>query len=395
MVKDVENMVDWLEHFGAEGWTLYFEESEKIEEMKKKVTKLEGKVENLVNEAVEAKDAMRELRGEKNVLRWEWELTKVRLRREEIERKRESGDRECVGWHSDAKMLEETYEDFDTLLRELEAYKYVPEYQRSNDVHDGETKSRTRDHISTPDLRGGSSSPNPNSSNSRAEEFDRIYARLEAATPTLLPSITQSWIHIARLLQLRNAHLERQLSEYKDLYASAIEDLQWNMDMCADLEERLDVCEDEKIESAVQLGFLKKRIANLEADTRQKDSTWKSEETHGPTTNFTPTSFTFYPRLSLIIIPGLPALTLQFAHATTLPQIYSLLTRITPSTNEFLQISPSAKIVRDILLARDALGIALPEPLNDEAVTISIPKIEEEGVNRTVKIAAWETFDEE
>jgi hypothetical protein len=399
MTKDVDNMIDWLEHFGAEGWTRYFEECEKTKEMKKKVKKLEGKVENLLKDAVKAKYEMRDLRDERNTLKWDWKLTRAQIRRQQAEKKnnRGDGDRENdAGSDDEIEVPDELVEGADALYREMMAYYHIPGSQETNDVHDGETKSRTRDRGSMPNLRGGSSSPVPNTSNSRAEEFDRIYTRLVAAPPPLLPSITQSWIHITGILQLRNAHLERQLSEYKDLYASAVEDLQWNMSMCADLEESLDLCEDEKIESTVELGFLKKQIAKLEAESKQKDITSNREETHDPATDATPKSFTFYPRLSLIIIPSLPALTLHFAPATNLPQIHSLITRIHPSTkNKFLQLSPSAKIVRDILLARDALGVALPESLSDDAVTISIPEIGKECVDRTVKIAAWETCEDE
>jgi hypothetical protein len=126
-------------------------------------------------------------------------------------------------------------------------------------------------------------------------------------------------MHIARILQLRNAHLERQLVKYRDLYASAVEDLQWNVDMCAGLEERLRECEDQRIEGVVECAFLKKRLDKLEEDAKKEGNTnGKPEETVTQEPS-RPPSFIFYPRLSLILIPGLPAQTLQFAPETTLP----------------------------------------------------------------------------
>jgi hypothetical protein len=361
--KQVDACIYELEDLGAEGWETYFEECKKGKAMKKKVKKSGKRLGKAVDMVERLVRVVEKVEGERDGLRRRGDGKKAK--------------------EEEKKDAEEMPRDLDALCKKIDTCCCVEGSQGSNHVRDAEANARTRDD-STLNLRGGSSSPLPDS-------LVAAFERLATATPIHPSPQTEPWIHIAGLLQLRNAHLERQLSEYKDLYNSAIEDLQWNMDMCADLEESLDLYEDEKIESAVDLGFLKKRIAQLEAESKQTDSNSQLLTADTPA----PKSFTFYARLSLILIPALPTLTLQFAPYITLPQIHALLTRIPASTNKFLQLSPAAKIVRDILLKRDALGIALPESLRNDAVMISLPEAVESGVDvvdATVKIAAWETF---
>jgi hypothetical protein len=392
------DLADWfeeLEHFGAEGWALYLEECEmgrdRMKGLKREIRRTEGVVGNVLRKVGRTE-------GEKEGLREEVEGLK--------------GVRELVNYvvelEDEVGVLEDVLGRFGLMGAADVRYGScscggLQGPRRANRGTDSINSSSpsNRPQNPTPTLRGGSSSPlpSPSPSPSLASDFERIYTRLLTNTPTPPSPLTQSWMHIARIIQLRNAHLERQLVEYRDLYASAVEDLQWNVDMCAGLEERLRECEDQRIEGVVECGFLKKQLEKLEANSKENEKSGKGEEDEDrrealPHNESKPTSFIFYPRLSLILIPGLPAQTLQFAPKTTLPQIHDLLTQLPSYTNRFLQISPTAKIVRNILAARDALGITLPEILCDDAVTISIPDTKEK-VDCTVKIAAWETHDEE
>jgi hypothetical protein len=398
LARDLNNheLADWLdelEHFGAKGWARYLEEREigrdRKKGLKREIRRAAGMIGNVLGEEL----------------------------REEVEglKSGEKGVRELVDYvvklEEEIGVLEEVLGRFG--LMEAADMRNgscscggLQSPRRTNRGTDSMNSSSpsNRPQNPTPTLRGGGASsplPSPSPSPSLASDFERIYTSLLSGTPATPSPRTQSWMHIARILQLRNAHLERQLVEYRDLYASTVEDLQWNVDMCAGLEERLRECEDQRIEGVVECGVLRKRLENMEAEEKDKDTNGKEEEEEEedrrealPHNESKPTSFIFYPRLSLILITGLPAQTLQFAPKTTLPQIHSLLTQISISTNKVLQISPTTKIVRDILAARDALGITLPEILRDDAVMISVPDIDEK-VDRTVKIAAWETVDEE
>jgi hypothetical protein len=261
------------------------------------------------------------------------------------------------------------------------------------------SSSKPQQHI--PALRGGGCRSSSHSYNSLATEFDRVHTQLlQNACPSPPTAYTQACISVAGILQLRNAHLERQLSEYHEMYASAMQDLQWNVDMCAKLEERLEGVEEEKCRVAIELGFLKRRFAkqdtketHVDSDGEGKKSEMPRESTDTsckatemPVSNPDPKLFIFYPSRSLIVLPSLPALILQFPKGTNLRQIQDLL-------NRKQELSPCEIMVRKIMIARDAMGIALPESLLDEAVRIGVPEGNEK-VDNSVEIATWETVED-
>jgi hypothetical protein len=240
-----------------------------------------------------------------------------------------------------------------------------------------------------PTLRGGAGAPaSPssfsNSYTSLGTDFDRIYTQLISNTfaPSHQPppAYTQAWISIASILELRNAYLETQLAEYKEMYASAMQDVEWNVGMCARLEEELESREAEDGNKAQQ------ERTNLQS-LRIPNPVEQMAENH---LALYPPSFMFYPSRSLIVTLGLPAQTLQFAPGTTLRQIHDILAQ---PHNEYLEEYPAARIVHDILATRKSMGITLPDGLCDEVVCICIPE-KCGGVDDEVQIAAWETGGE-
>jgi hypothetical protein len=261
-------------------------------------------------------------------------------------------------------------------------------------------------HTPIPTLRGGAATPPSPSYTSLATELDRIYSQLLSNTSHQLSSErTQAWSSVAGILQLRNAYLETQLAEYEEMYASALQDIKWNVDMCARLEDRLEAYEEEE-RAEVERECLKRTMKQgKQEEDDEKDQ--KEDANNSPLSSHTSNPgkeavenhvhpfFIFYPSRSLILIPGLPAQTLRFATGTTLQQIHDLLTQSHNNNNDdFLEISPTALIVRDILAARESMGIMLPDSLRDEVVCIRVPE-RCAGIDGDVRIAAWETVKEE
>jgi hypothetical protein len=61
------------------------------------------------------------------------------------------------------------------------------------------------------------------------------------------------------------------------------------------------------------------------------------------------------------------------------------------------RIGSCASLIKEIMDIRDRMGIGLPEPLADEAVLISVPEPRQqtEDIEHAVKVAAWETMDDD
>lgn len=259
-----------------------------------------------------------------------------------------------------------------------------------------------------------------------AEEFDRLYDQLILKTLRSCadgPSSVciKAWMSVAGILQLRNRYLERQFEEMKEMHGSVVEDLRWNMEMVAALEDKLQTAEEEKANAFVELGFLKKSMKKGAKDhkkrkeaprppnpTPSQEPPSKPSVFDSPTISKCPptraaeaelksssaTCFYFYPLRPVIILPGSPAQILQFPRGTTLKDIRKILNA---QHKRGLNMDPCAEKVREIMDARDKMGIKLPESLLDQAIMIGIPETSQEHTmaDNTVKIAAWETVDNE
>jgi hypothetical protein len=212
-------------------------------------------------------------------------------------------------------------------------------------------------------LRGGSSGTDTSHDASFAGEIDAMYDRLAQRYDdyTQVPPREETWLLILNKLQKRIRHLGRQLVEYKDMYASALEDVEWNVKRLAESEEA-------KANALVELGFAKKEIRDTKKEIRdtnkeirdtkkeirdtKKDNKLVSMPLSTSQLQASATCFYFYPSRSVVVIPGSPAQALQFPR-----------------------------------------GSNLSESLLDEAALISVP--DTPATDDSVQIAAWETVDNE
>jgi hypothetical protein len=257
------------------------------------------------------------------------------------------------------------------------------------------------------------------------EEFDRLYDQLMLTTLQSCENgpksiCTKAWVSVAKILQLRNRYLERQLEELNEIHGSVVEDVRWNMEMVTTLEDKLQTVEEEKADAFEELGFLRKlmeqkeekspgkgkepmRPANPTPDQERlsqspvedKSTTSKRSPTSRARTkpnSILTTCFYFYNLRSVIIVPGSPAQILQFARGTTLKDVQTMLNT---QHKRGMQTDQCAASVHRIMDIREQMGIELPESLLDEAVMIGMPETSQAHTTTddTIKIAAWETVD--
>jgi hypothetical protein len=250
-------------------------------------------------------------------------------------------------------------------------------------------------------LRGGSSGTDTSHDASFAEEIDALYDCLAQGYDdyTQVPPREETWVLIVNKLQKRIRHLDKQLVEYKDMYDSAMEDVEWNVKRLAESEEA-------KANALVELGFAKKEIRDTKKEIRDtnkeiRDTNKEIRDTKKDnklvsmplsTSQLQPsaTCFYFYPSRSVVVIPGSPAQALQFPRGSNLYNVHEMLNR---QHKKGGKLNPAASVVLEIMNSRHKLGIQLPETLLDEAVLISVP--ETPATDNSVQIAAWETVDNE
>lgn len=260
-----------------------------------------------------------------------------------------------------------------------------------------------------------------------AEEFDGIYDQLvrntlEACVKERPSACIMVWISVVGILRMRNTYLERQLEDLKEMHDSVVEDLKWNINVLARLEEDLHTAEEEKADALMELGFLKKSMERKDERDQYEGKETEAERPANPTPNQgasrTPKvparpafkespmassaklnadrelamSFYFYPLRSVIVLPGSPARILQFPQGTKLHDIRKILSH--QHVND-LETDTCAARVREIIEIRDGMGIDLPESLLDDVVLVGIPESHLAHImsDNTVRIAAWETFD--
>jgi len=260
-----------------------------------------------------------------------------------------------------------------------------------------------------------------------AEEFDRIYDQLvrnmlEACRKERPSACIMAWISVAGILRMRNTYLERQLEDFKEMHDSIVEDLKWNMNSLARLEENLDTAEEGKTDALMELGLLKKSMERKDERGQYKGKETEAERPANPTPNQgasriskVPVSpavkesamassvklsadrtlvmyFYFYPLRSVIVLPGGPARILQFPQGTKLHDVREILAH---QHDNGLETDTCAARVREIIEIRDRMGIDLPESLLDDVVLVGIPEshLAHSMSDNTVRIAAWETLD--
>jgi hypothetical protein len=264
-------------------------------------------------------------------------------------------------------------------------------------------------------MRGGNGTVESFHNDDFAEDLDSICDHLaQTASDEAMSSCTQAWINFAGTLQMQNIHLERQIEEYKDMYASVVADLKWNMERLAELEDEIEDVREERVDALVELAFLKRKQKEKETkrqgEGEGKENIQRSKDDDKPVNHESSlllpkesleasqlqsrqepaTSFYFYPARSVIILPGNPAQILQFPRGTSLHEIREMLNR---QHKNNIEMDSCASKIRDIMSIREAMGIQLPNSLLNEAVLISLPNVH--TTNPSTKIAAWQTVDKE
>jgi hypothetical protein len=270
------------------------------------------------------------------------------------------------------------------------------------------------------------------------EDFDRIYDQLlqstvEACGQTPPSKCTQAWMHVAQILLYRNRYLERQMEESRELDVSLVEDVQWHMNQLAELEETLETIKEERAAALTELGFSKRRLARVaealessvpspfarQSQPSQKETTPNrklsrvgDDQQHRLThdskadpvelpwdpkidtlsyadlnaSGIPDTSFVFYPKSSTV---SFPSCVFQFSRHTTLPDIR---TTMLYRRHNGLHNNPYGARILEIMIARENLGIDLPDSLNDERVVISVPTVNGKMLaDQDVRIKVWET----
>ncbi|KAI8931914.1 hypothetical protein NX059_010816 [Plenodomus lindquistii] len=297
----------------------------------------------------------------------------------------------------------------------------------------------TRD--TTLHLRGGSDRPSsthnpvqhplpssPNLSQDFANAYTNLLHRTTSSSPHHPPSdCTHAWINLATVLQLRNAFLERELKEYKEICDSLMSDVRWQMGTQVELEELCEEMEKERDVLLEEVGVLRRGLRGGDVSSKRvpRSATTDVGTTAGttgtarsgpdvdgeieitpsstlaaePSTSHIPfTSFTYHPQLSHITFPTTPPQIYHFPSAPTLPLIYAALEYRQKHIGED---DPYLVRVREILEIREAMGISLPKVFGEEAeVEIGIPDLfgedwdGEEVVSREIEIAAWKSAEE-
>ncbi|KAI4954326.1 hypothetical protein J4E91_002038 [Alternaria rosae] len=293
-------------------------------------------------------------------------------------------------------------------------------------------------------IRGGSgyetdpSFANETSANDPSSIYEPLIQEAATVDANSAPSLRgYSWIALANVLQTRNFFLERELKNFKEINNSLMQDLHWQMDVQAEMEERLEAALAEKNAIAEDLLVLKTRLMYpIETTTAHTVSTDDKEEviqigkgpqeSPGPVTvrggnedllplaistkdttpqaflsepsrtcaTITTNSFDFYPRKSTIVFAGASPHLYQFPYRSTLPEIRRILE--SEDGEEALSNDPYIARVLEIMKIREEMGIELLENISDERVTISICDVPSDWhLDRETKIATWEVYDED
>jgi hypothetical protein len=175
------------------------------------------------------------------------------------------------------------------------------------------------------------------------EDFDGFYDQLVHNTLTACGqnaqmACTETWVSVAGILQMRNRYLERQLEELKELHVSVVEDLKWNMEMLARLEDKLDTAEEEKAHALVELGLLKRSMQKEEETTHGRGKREEVPRLANPTpsrkdpANYRPlkllpwlgirlSQLSQYQSPRQVSIGSRPSITTQSAQSSSFPEV--------------------------------------------------------------------------
>lgn len=271
-------------------------------------------------------------------------------------------------------------------------------------------------------------------------ELPRPYHSDIHSSPPSTPINTKIPLNLTTTaLQTQNSHLHHELRNYADLHHSLVQDINWLTSTQIELEERLAAVQEERDFLAREVegweGWWRGAVGEegiegeIETDTSRSSPNYSvGEQTDDeellreldpnadrlrnspdrlevdaytqPTApahfdarpGYTgATWFEFFPRRSIIVVPGEMPQLYQFPDATSLPEIGKILER---RAREGWEDDVYLESVRDILRVRKEMGIELPDRLVDERVVIGIPDEYRGGsLDDGLRIVAWMTMD--